>query len=292
MRRLNPVRHAAPDDETTPPATAASEPVGERADAQQGGNSMPANGVAPTAGDAKTEVEEPKTEVLPGSGSGSGSGADAGATAATPEAADQPGRDLPAGVDPGELAAAPSSARRGRLRRRLRYLRAVRELLLRDLGGFYYEAQRSEAGVEPHRRLLDAKAARLTTLDTEVRELEGRLAVPHPETVLREPGIGGTCAQCGELHASDARFCSRCGTSLTGRRRATTTAPAKTPPRPGGAGEGEEPKASTASLWGRPKRPEPAAEPTPDEPAAEPTTDEPAAEPTTDEPAPTGSKRP
>jgi hypothetical protein len=160
MRRLNPVRRAAPDDETPPPATAASEPVGERADAQQGGVSVPANGVAPAA-DAKIAGEEPKTAVLPAT-AGPASG---------PPPEEQPGRDLPAGVDPGELAAAPSSGRRGRLRRRVRYLRAVRELLLRDLGGFYYEAQRSEGGVERHRRLLDAKAARLATLDTEVREL-------------------------------------------------------------------------------------------------------------------------
>jgi hypothetical protein len=274
MRRLNPVRHAAPDDESTPPAAADSKPVGERADAQQGGASVPANGVPASSGEAKTEVEEPKTKVLPAVG-------DAPTVATEPakpdEAADVPGRDLPAGVDPCELAAAPTSARRGRLRRRLRYLRAVRELLLRDIGGFYYEAQRSEPGVEPHRRLLDAKAARLATLDTEVRELESRLQVPHSQTVLRQPGIGGTCPQCGELHASDARFCSRCGTSLTGRRGpgAGVAPPAK---KPGtttpSSGAGEEPKASTASLWGPPKRRESTAEPA------------------ADQPAPTGSERP
>jgi hypothetical protein len=272
MRRLNPVRHAAPDDETPPLTTAVSEPVGERADAQQGGASLPANGVAPSAAEAKTEVEEPKTAVLPATA------APASAPPAESEPAEQPGRDLPAGVDPRELAAVPSSTRRGRLRRRLRYLRAVRELLLRDLGGFYYEAQRSEGGVEPHRRLLDAKTARLATLDTEVRELEGRLAVPHPETVLRQPGIGGTCPECGELHASDARFCSRCGTQLTGRRAAASAPPRPAPSAPSApSAASEEPKASTASLWGRPKRPEPS-------PAAEPA-------PAPDEPAPTGSKR-
>jgi colicin import membrane protein len=26
--------------------------------------------------------------------------------------------------------------------------------------------------------------------------------------------VGGTCARCGELHASDARFCSHCGVNL------------------------------------------------------------------------------
>jgi hypothetical protein len=32
--------------------------------------------------------------------------------------------------------------------------------------------------------------------------------------VVREPGIGGTCAVCGELFGSDARFCWACGTPV------------------------------------------------------------------------------
>lgn len=134
-----------------------------------------------------------------------------------------PGRDLPAGVDPGELREAPDpSARRGRLRRRVRYLRAVRELLLRDLGGFTYELHRSASGSprESHRRLADGKAGRIAALDAELRELESRLSLPRAETVLREPGVGGSCPECGELHASDARYCARCGTPLDDRARA------------------------------------------------------------------------
>jgi hypothetical protein len=212
-------------------------------------------------------------------------------------------RDLPAGVDPAELAAVPSSARRGRLRRRLRYLRAVRQVLLRDLGGFYYEAQRSEQGIEPHRQLLDAKAARLTRLDEEVHALESRLEEPHPETILREPGLGGTCPQCGELHGSDARYCARCGAALSRRvSRARQAAPAG----PIGAvpASSDDGKATTASLWGRPKRPDPAKSDSPPGAASVPpaTTREPAEpgpvselpsaeSPAPDEPAPTGSER-
>jgi len=48
--------------------------------------------------------------------------------------------------------------------------------------------------------------------------------------VLREPGIGGTCPRCGELHASEARFCSRCGLDLTARGAAETAPPAEDPP--------------------------------------------------------------
>jgi hypothetical protein len=296
MRRLTRGR-AATDDEATPQASAASEPVSATPDAQQGGASVPPNGVAtPPGGD-----DDAKTAVL----------AQASGPVATPEA----DRDLPAGVDAATLATAPSTAKRGRLRRRLRYLRAAREILLRDIGGFYYEAQRSDAGLDPHRRLLDAKTARLTRLDEEMRDLESRLGEAHPETILRQPGLGGTCPQCGELHGSDARFCPRCGTPLTGR--GSRIRPARSVPSVAATSSGEGTKATTASLWGRPKRPEPvpAADATqadapdaaeeksdggrpsppppaarePDEPAArEP--DEPAArEP--DEPAPTGSER-
>ena len=141
-----------------------------------------------------------------------------------PERRRLPVRDLPAGLDPDELTSAPpGSARRGKLRRRLRYLRHVRELLLRDLGGFTYEVHRTAGGTpqEGHRPLAEAKANRIAALDSEVGAIEARLGEPHPETVLREIGIGGTCPECGELYASDARFCSRCGTPLDAKARAT-----------------------------------------------------------------------
>ena len=123
----------------------------------------------------------------------------------------------------GELTSAPpGSARRGKLRRRLRYLRHVRELLLRDLGGFTYEVHRTAGGTpqEGHRKLAEAKANRIAALDAEVGAIEARLGEAHAETVLFEPGIGGTCPECGELYASDARFCSRCGLPLDAKARA------------------------------------------------------------------------
>jgi hypothetical protein len=36
---------------------------------------------------------------------------------------------------------------------------------------------------------------------------------------VREPGIGGTCPNCGELHASEASWCANCGTPLSERAR-------------------------------------------------------------------------
>jgi hypothetical protein len=168
-------------------------------------------------------------------------------------------RDLPAGIDPSELEQAPASTRRGRLRRRLRYLRAVRELLLRDLGGLTYEIHRTaSARHESYGRLQQAKAERIAALDAEVRALEAHLAEPHAATTLREAGIGGTCPECGELHASDAHFCARCGAPLDAKARAKRdAATAPDGATPGGA--------LWAGLRGRKAR-EP--EPAPDGPSA------------------------
>lgn len=118
----------------------------------------------------------------------------------------------PGGRAPAELDAlvgeAPATRRRGRLRRRLRHLRRVREVLLRDLGGLTFEMHRSgEAGASP---ALDGKLARLALVDAEIRDLEQRLD-DHRAMVVREPGIGGTCAECGELFGSEARYCWACG---------------------------------------------------------------------------------
>jgi hypothetical protein len=215
LRRLT-RRRPATADETRSPTAESSEPAGAPAETPAepgGGHRVP---------------EEQATQVLP-------------VTAAQPavaetgviaEPAPAPVRDLPAGIDPSELAAAPAaSAGRGRLRRRLRYLRRVRELLLRDLGGFVFEVQRTTGGdpQDAHRRLIESKAGRIAALDTEIRGLEGRLAEPHESTVLREAGIGGLCPECGELHGSDAHYCSSCGAPLDAEARARRDAAAAEP---------------------------------------------------------------
>ena len=107
------------------------------------------------------------------------------------------------------------------MRRRVRYLRSAREVLLRDLGGFYYEVHRAAGAPHGgHRGLLEAKAARLAGIDEELGRLEARLGVTgRAETVVREPGVGGTCPRCGELHGSDAGWCAHCGTPLSERKR-------------------------------------------------------------------------
>src|SRR4051794_13110131 len=126
--------------------------------------------------------------------------------------------DLPAGLDPDELAAAPgTSARRGKLRRRVAFLRAARELLLRDLGGFIYEMHRTAHDIEAdvHRRLRETKLNRLARVDAELHEIELLLDDVRRQVVVREPGVGGECPNCGELFSSTAHFCSHCGLPLT-----------------------------------------------------------------------------
>ena len=122
------------------------------------------------------------------------------------------GSPLPAGVSPEDLERRRRAGRPGKARRRARFLRRARELALRDLGGLVYEAARRDQDVG---RLVREKVAHLRVLDSELHALEAELGTPRGETVLREPGVGGTCPRCGELHASDARFCSRCGVDLT-----------------------------------------------------------------------------
>ena len=263
LRRLT-RRRPATADENRSPATASSEPVAAPAEtpAEPGGQ-QPVPAEQPTVIlPATTEQPAVPAQPLP-AWTVAADQPTAFAYAAQPA----PARDLPAGIDPADLAAAPAaSSRRGKLRRRLRYLRHVRGLLLRDLGGFTYEVHRTAGGTaqEPQRRLAAAKAQRISALDAEVRALESRLGEPH-ETLLREPGIGGTCPECGELHASDAHFCSRCGTALDEKARAQRAAEQ---PATGSQAVVEPQPASV--LWAGGPRPAPEPSPAAEEDVTEP----------------------
>jgi hypothetical protein len=122
----------------------------------------------------------------------------------------------PAGTEPGDPAAAsaPSFRDRGRMRRRLRFLRRVRELGFRDLGGLVFDQHRFN---QPDDELVRGKLAALGAVDAELRALEAALDDRRPITELREPGVSA-CPRCGALHGSDARFCPSCGTPLRGPR--------------------------------------------------------------------------
>jgi hypothetical protein len=153
------------------------------------------------------------------------------ATAHVPAAAIAADPDRPAGLDAG-AAPLPPTGRRARLRRRLRYLRRAREVLLRDIGGLVYEVHRTAGGdLAAHGGVIGAQVGRLRTLDAEAAAIEAALAVEREETVLFQPGVGGTCDFCGELYGSSARFCSNCG-SPTGSAVRATPAPLAERARP------------------------------------------------------------
>ena len=100
---------------------------------------------------------------------------------------------------------------RSRLRRRARYLRRLRELQLRDLGGFVVELHRF--GRE-RPDLISAKVQAAAGTDRELHALERTLGDERSAMELREPGIGGACAECGTVHGSADRYCSWCGRKL------------------------------------------------------------------------------
>src|SRR4051812_33253829 len=104
---------------------------------------------------------------------------------------------LPAGLAPEDVAPTrPSFRDRGRLRRRLRYLRRVRELGFRDLGGLAFDLHRFGRRND---ELVAAKLTALDAVDRELRALETALDDGRETTELREAGVGA-CPQCGALH--------------------------------------------------------------------------------------------
>ncbi len=145
----------------------------------------------------------------------------------------------------------PSFRDRGKLRRRLRYLRRVRELGYRDLGGLTFDLHRFRRDGAP---LVQEKLAALSAVDAELRAVERALGEERAFVDLREAGIAA-CPRCAALHGSEARFCPSCGIALVGPMAGAVAAP------PAGiAGT----SAQHTPLWGPPgpsagERPAPAA---------------------------------
>jgi hypothetical protein len=134
---------------------------------------------------------------------------------------------------------------RGRARRRLRYLRQVRELQLRDAGGFVFDLYRFG---EQRDAIVRAKLDALIATDKEIRSLEARLSVAGRVQEIRRPGVGGTCPNCDVFHASEASFCAHCGlelkaevtaVELAGDEPSPTVAPAPNGALP--AADGDQP---------------------------------------------------
>ena len=151
----------------------------------------------------------------------------------------------PAGV---QGSGKPGARERGRMRRRLREQRRMREALLLDLGALVFELQR-QGRREPE--LLQAKAAELSAVDQEVRALAAALEAGHGVLELVSTGVAGSCGMCGSLLSTDARYCQACGApavpSLAADRQqdgGPALAPARPQPPPafpGTSGAGGQP---------------------------------------------------
>ena len=130
---------------------------------------------------------------------------------AAPASADGTDAPAPPAEDP-PAAASPGFAERTRMRRRLRYLRRLRELAFRDLGGLVFDLHRFGRQRD---ELVTGKLDALAAIDAELRTLESALHDRRTLHELREPGIAA-CPRCATLHGSDANFCPGCGTPLRG----------------------------------------------------------------------------
>ncbi len=162
---------------------------------------------------------------------------------------------------------------RGKLRRRLRFLRRTRELAFRDIGGLMFDMRRFG---RDRPDLVEAKIGALAAVDQELRALERILDDRRPIHELREPGIT-SCARCGALHASDSNFCPNCGLQIGGPRAMGEVGGAiAAPPQP--------PQAAQPPLQAVPPPPGPVAAPGAGHP--------PAAVPTPTPPQPTEALRP
>lgn len=160
---------------------------------------LPADGEQPTAVLPAVEPVVTEEPAAP----------DETAPAAEEATATEPAAEVPAGAD-SIPPAAPTFLTRSKLRRRLRYLRRVREIGFRDLGGLVFDLDRF--GRE-RPDLVELKLAGLKSIDAELRALEVALDDRRADEELFEPGVAA-CARCGTLHGSEARFCPSCGTPV------------------------------------------------------------------------------
>lgn len=144
--------------------------------------------------------------------------------------------DAPAGADPVEVREGRAGFReRSRMRRRLRYLRRLRELGFRDIGGLVFDLDRFG---RDRQDLVRAKLDALAAVDTELRVLEAALDDVRPLHELHEPGVAA-CPRCGGLHGTEASFCPSCGLHLRGPRTVGDVAGPALPAADAPAGEDE-----------------------------------------------------
>ena len=206
---------AEPGTVADPAAATGDAPATPAVDAAPTPDGTPAAPTAPAptpAAEGTPPVDPTAAAAAPGAAPAPGT---PGAAPADPAAPAAPGDPNAPAVDPAAATADPNHpgfATRGRLRRRLRYLRRVRELGYRDLGGLIFDQHRF---ARPNETLVQTKVAALAQIDGEVRALENALEDKRAIAELREAGIAA-CPRCGAIHGSESRYCPACGLALSG----------------------------------------------------------------------------
>lgn len=138
------------------------------------------------------------------------------------------GSPVPAGQEPPSPAAVrtPATAERGSMRKRVRRLTRLREVLLRELGALIVELRRLE---RENPELVARKAAEVLAVDEQLRGLREALGERQTLEQVVAAGVAGSCARCATLLGSDDRFCSHCGLAMvepeTARLAAGVAAP-------------------------------------------------------------------
>jgi len=132
----------------------------------------------------------------------------------------------------------PGFRARGRMRRRLRYLRKLRDLQVRDLGGLVFDLRRFERTRDD---LIAAKIDQIRACDDELRALERALDERRDLRDVREPGIGGTCPRCFAIYGSADKFCANCGAAFGGAVQGPAAqVPLTSPTAPETSGSGSQ----------------------------------------------------
>lgn len=158
----------------------------------------------------------------------------------------------------------PGFRARGRMRRRLRYLRRLRELQVRDLGGLVFDLRRFERKRDD---LVARKIDQIRACDDELHALELALGERRDLRDVREPGIGGTCPRCFAIFGSADKFCANCGAAFGG---AVQGPAAQVPLMPPSAASTAPPATSAAPTAAPAPQAAPPAAPAPSSPPAQP----------------------
>jgi hypothetical protein len=128
------------------------------------------------------------------------------------------------------------------MRRRLRYLRKLRDLQVRDLGGLVFDLRRFERKRDD---LVTQKIDQIRACDDELRALELALDERRDLRDVREPGIGGTCPRCFAVFGSADRFCASCGAALGGAVQGPAHVPLAAPEEPAATQPSSAPPSAT-----------------------------------------------